>query len=123
MTKELILKRSKDIWSWAMKNINKPYKGFYEIRKLEDLVRTYGFKYKKKVVDGGLTIVITHDNGKILAKAREDCYSEGSVLDLIEVYSLYGDKKNVYGFMSADETFSKFLNSYRKYSSEMKMVV
>ena len=121
LTKE-ILERSDKIWKWARTNIQKPFYEFHEICKFENLIKIYGYRYHKTIADGGITIVIQNDRSSVtLAKVRENCYSEGAVLDLLEVYGLYGRKNDVY-VVDSNEAFSMFLNSLRLYESKMKAV-
>ena len=126
MTYETIMKRSDDIWKWSRnkENLkNKCYEGFHEIRKLEGVLEANGMRYSTQVDDGGLTVIFEYDNGKQLAKARENCFSEGAAMDLLEVYGLYENKRKVYGFIDSSTAFSMFLNSLRIYTAVLNKAV
>lgn len=114
-----IIRRSNEMWIWGVKNPNHVYHGFHEIYKFEDLIKSYGYRYVRTIEDGGLTIIVYHDDGKKLAKVKENCYSEGGVVDLLEVCGIYGEKPSVFhGFKSAHDAFSIYMNCYRKYSKK-----
>ncbi len=122
MTKTII-QRSDEIWAWSLRKHrkNECYSGFHEIRKLEDILNISGFQFSKEYEDGGMTIIFKHDNGKCVGKARENCYSEGVVMDLLEVYGLYGNK-NIYGYISADQAFTMLLDSLDAYTRTQQIV-
>lgn len=121
MNNQQIMERSNYIWSWALENKRKVWKGFKEIRKFRDLIKVNGYDYFERAEDGGLTIVVKGYNGKILIKARENCYSYGCAMDLLEVYGLFEDPE-IYGSVSAEEAFAMFQNSSRKYYSRQNKV-
>lgn len=119
MTKELIFKRSDEMWEFVRSNKKgKAYEGFYEIRKLEDAIKCYELPYHAYYEDGGITIIFKHSNGKHVGKARENCYSEGAVMDLLEVFGLYGHKNKIYGGVSAAKAFQMLLDSLNQYTRE-----
>ena len=115
MTYKTIIRRSDVIWNWARKYPNtrkRLYEGFHEIQKLKNLLAIDEYNFDEFIEDGGTTIVLRCNNGKVIAKARENCYSEGSAMDLLEVYGLYGKKKDkIYGFISAEKAYTMFLDS------------
>ena len=123
MTYKTIVRRDKEIWAWARRYPNtrkKLYQGFHEIQKLKDFLVSDGYHFDEYIEDGGTTLILKYENGKQLAKARENCYSEGSALDLLEVYGLYGKKKNkMHGFVSAEKAYSMFLDSFDLYHSNL----
>lgn len=122
MILDSVRKASDDIWNYAITgNLNRCYRGFREIKKLEDMLRTYGYKFSRSFHDGGQTIIFMDDNGKRLGTARENCFSDGAAMDLIEVFGLYGEKSdNFLGFLDANEVFSLFMNSSRKYKADLR---
>lgn len=123
MIDDKTIRRSNDMWEWALRHRNKFYRGFKEIQKFDDLIKTYGFRHVTYVCDGGLTVMVQHDNGKTLAKVREDCYSEGSIFDRLEVFSLYGAENEMYACVDANRAFGLFLNSLRLYNSRLNKAV
>lgn len=121
--KEIVAKSEK-IWDWVLSGNykHKWFRGFREINKLEDSLRINGFYYDKIFRDGGFTIIFKDENGKHLGKAREDCFSEGCVMDLIEIFSLY-ESNEIIGFLDSNEAYAYFMNSFRRYSSSKKVKV
>ena len=121
MTKEII-KRSDEIWEWSLKHRRKFYEGFREIRKLEELLEISGFQFLKRIEDGGLTIIFKHNNGHAVGKARENCFSDGCAMDLLEVYGLHEDR-TVYGYITASRAFSMLLDSLDAYTRTLNKAV
>ena len=117
LSMKTIMQRSDEMWKLvAEKKLYKSWEGFEEIKKFEDLLRANGIQYDKNIEDGGKTIICKSNNGKVIGKVRENCFSYGSEMDLLEVYGLF-KKTDFIGYQSAQEALflvMKSLTSYKE---------
>ena len=107
--------RSEQMWDLVARGkLNKFWDGFTEIQKFEALIRRNNISYDLRVEDGGETIICKSKNGKHIGTVRENCFSDGSVMDLVEVFGLY-NKNDLFIYQTAQEALFLILKSLTAY--------
>lgn len=112
------IEKSDKIWKWYIDGkLNEFFPEFTEIETCQKYLQSIGMKHCVRIEDGGKTIICKHSSGKIVGKIRENCFSDGCSMNLVEVIGLIGAIHDI-GFLSAEEAIQYIKKSLAVYENK-----